>query len=398
MIPTQITLNPINHAYHCDVSADVAQRRRRVQALLQERHIGALLLEKGVDGNYLWLNDVTPMAAPMPGLALIPAQGEPMILEGYGVLESGRAQRPADSWMPCPGGVRVIDGLSALDLKDMLGDTKRLGVVYPDQLRCAVMDFLRQRLPEVELVDLTEAYNLLKAEKSDVEIGLAEYTAGKHDQLFQSLPAMLNPGRYERDLVQEIRHSVYRNGGGGFGVFYSAMIDLISFQPGEAADAPAPRYPGRALRNGDAVWAKVQAAYLNGCYGMLGRCFTLGEPDARVQEQWNAAVYAAQYAAGLTVPGACLKEIAQRTRAEVERLGYELAEPLFAHSVGCSYVESPMPGDPTESAPLRENMTLAIGPAVRRPGEHALACWDVYLVGADGARRLSLLAQDLLRA
>jgi len=51
--------------------------------------------------------------------------------------------------------------------------------------------------------------------------------------------------------------------------------------------------------------------------------------------------------------------------------------------------------DATADWPLQAGMVLAIGPEVRRPGQDALSCLDVFVVTETGAQRLSGATPEL---
>ena len=390
----QVRLNPVNSTYHVDVSSDVASRRERVRDVMRAQGLRALIIEKSLDGNELWLNDIMAMAAPTPGLYIVGLEGPVRFVDGCRVVEEGPAVR-TEHWMLPSEAVEMVSGFSADDLRVMIGDTGRLGVTYPDRLPALLHDYLEERLPGVALVDMTDALQMEKAVKSAAEMDILRYVAAGHDKLFQAIPAMLNDGCYERDLVQRIRHAAYGLGSGGFGVIYTAMTDLYAFRPG--VRKMQPRYPGRAIGRGDLVQIKVQAHLLNGYYGVLGCVFSLGEPDEESCRRYHLSVEAADAVAAALTPGATLKEAAAQDARVVEARGYQVAEPLMAYGVGATYAEPPLLGDATEDAPLRENMVIAVGvPVAAEAGDPALCCWDAYVVKPGGAERLGWLSRDIV--
>ncbi len=392
-----ITLHPANKAYHVDVSKDLEERRARVRKLMRERNVKVLIIEKSMDGNDLWLNDTTPMAIPTPGLVIMTENGLPRLMEGYNVLEEGRATQP-QSWMLHFTTVDFINGLSAQDIREALGDTKRLGITYSGSMRASVYEYLERKLPDVELVDLTDDLEMEKAAKSAAELEIMQYVAAAHDKIFSALPSMLVDGRYERDVVQQIRHTAYLLGSGGFGVFYSAMVDMRSHQPGETVPEGGYCYPGRALHKGDLVQVKVQAHMLNGYYGVLGRCYCLGQPEEATVRKHQVSVMAADAIAAQLIPGNTLRQAADAGLACLAEQGLQTAEPMVAYGTGATYAEPPILGNTTEDFPLRDGMVLAVGvPVCAGEGDEPVACWDAYVVRKGGAVRMSALPRDIIR-
>lgn len=390
----EIMLNLMNSAYHTDVTADVENRRERVRNIMRRQGLQALILEKSLDGNELWLNDMAAMAIPTPGLYVIGLEGPIRLVDGYRVVERGPAAR-TKHWMISSDAVEMVSGVSAEDLRQMIGSTGRLGITYPERMPALVYDYLKSRLPDVELVDMTSLLAMEKAVKTAREMEILRYVAAGHDKLFAAIPAMMNEGAYERDLVQKIRHAAYCLGSGGFGVFYSALTELVSFRPG-AAEPPL-KYPGRAIGRGDVVQVKVQAQLLNGYYGVLGRVFSLGEPDAGSRRRYRLSVEAGDRVAAALVPGATLKQAVEHGVRHVEQAGCQAAEPWIAYGVGTTYAEPPMPGGETENAPLEEHMVVAVGVPVADGGKDpALCCWDAYAVQRGGAVRLGGFPRDMV--
>ena len=141
----------------------------------------------------------------------------------------------------------------------------------------------------------------------------------------------------------------------------------------------------------------MQAHLLNGYYGVLGRVFSLGEPDEESCRRYHLSVEVADAVAAALTPGATLKEAAAQDARVVEARGYQVAEPLMAYGVGATYAEPPLLGDATEDAPLRENMVIAVGvPVAAEAGDPALCCWDAYVVKPGGAERLGWLSRDIV--
>ena len=71
---------------------------------------------------------------------------------GDKLIEDGKGNPPPNVH---PGNARLVSGLGDRDLADLMGNNHRLGVVCPGQMRASLADYLNQRLPELEWIDMT---------------------------------------------------------------------------------------------------------------------------------------------------------------------------------------------------------------------------------------------------
>lgn len=384
-----MTLKLGTEAFDARLAQELADRKARVEKLMKEAQVQALLFDSNADPIQQWALGSSRFTLYAPGHKPKQINGSEFILEGSAV--------PVVHWAPHPPTVEVVYGLSVEDIYAWVGKGGRLGVFYADEMRAPLADFLAKYLPDVELVDVAKAFNLEKAKRSEFEIDLLKLAAGRHDTLLRALPALINPAVVERDLVQQIRHLSAANCENDCGSFFGTMVDLYSGKEGQWKEDETLLYPGREFSDGDLVQIKLQASNANGYYGVLGRCFSLGEPAEASVAACKVSAEAAEAAAKLLIPGSTIAKAAEAAKAVIAQAGCQTPEMCNIYTIGGAYADVPRLGAEGEDAPLAENMVFAVGfPVAKGEGAFPVACWDAWVVKEGGAVCLSNVEKEIL--
>lgn len=391
-----IRMNPMNRAQLYPLPEEPQKHLERTQALLRKSGVRVMLVENALDGNDHWLNDTIPMGMPAAGLTVVPDEGAQLLISGYHLVPQGKAERlPGLPWSQTSA--QIVSGLSAQDLTELLHGTNRLGVIYPERMRASVYDYLMEQLPDLELVDMTDTYAMVKAVRSPEELEVIQQVTKQCDVIFGAVPSMVRTGLYERDVVGELRRTAYKTGSGGYAVFYQAMVDLFSVSAETQRETAPIFWPGRMLQQGDIVSVRAHISGMNGFYGCLGRCYVLGKASAELQDQWDTAVKAQQLTAAAMVPGSTLEQAGAAAEALIRSQGYEPDLSSSIYALGYWMSEAPMLGHPTAKLPLKAGMVFVVAPGVKKPdGDIAVACADTYVVTDTGAVRLNQSPQELV--
>lgn len=383
-----MTLKLGTQAFDTLRTEDLVGRKVRVEKLMKEANVQALLFDANANPIQQWALGSSGFTLYAPGHKPKQINGSEFILEGSAV--------PVVHWAPHPDTVELVYGLAVDDIYAWVGKNGRLGVFYADAMCAPLADFLAKHLPDVELVDVAEAFNLEKAEKTDFEVDVLRLAARRHDTLFRALPAVMNPAVVERDLVQQIRHLAAANCESDCGSFFGTMVDLYSGKEGQWAEDEPLLYPGRALADGDLVQVKLQASIANGYYGVLGRCFSMGEPAEESKAACKVSAEAAEAAAKLLTPGSTIAKAAEAAKALIAQNGYHTPEMCNIYTIGGVYADVPMLDGEGQDAPLKENMVLAVGfPVAKGEGSFPIACWDAWVVKTGGAVCLSGVEKEI---
>lgn len=143
---------------------------------------------------------------------------------------------------------------------------------------------------------------------------------------------------------------------------------------GESAANPHGRPGPRVLRAGDVVCADLSAC-LDGYWGDLTRCATVGFASEWATQAWEVVREAQSAAIAAARPGIPARDVDRAQRVVVESRP-DLGECLHGagHAIGLAVHEPPFLVPRTES-PLEEGMVLAIEPmvAMGRPDVRVLS-------------------------
>jgi Xaa-Pro aminopeptidase len=168
----------------------------------------------------------------------------------------------------------------------------------------------------------------------------------------------------------------------------SAAHPLILF--GENAANPHADPGPRELRHGDVVCADLSAC-LDGYWGDLTRCATVGPRSEWASAAWQVVLDAQIAATAAAQPGAPGREVDAAQRRIVEAAS-ELGACLHGagHGVGLSIHEPPFLV-PRWDEPLAEGAVLTIEPGIYKAGVGGIRLEDDVVVRAGGPEILSVL-------
>lgn len=275
------------------------------------------------------------------------------------------------------------------DLAALLGDHRSIGVVGLGEV--AGHDHLvelRKHAPQATLVDATDAFDDVRAVKSDEEIANLEETSAILRAVFTALEAELRPGTLVRDVLAEA-HRLCRQQGCVDGIAMMSRPPEQSFTHG--VDEP--------LSADDLIVIDLEWGGPSGYWLELRRCFSFGPPPDDVKRFWEARVETFEACLEVMRPGASSQEIlAARDRVYAKHgLTAEGSVVYSAHGIGIDSLEPPwVPGKERE---LREGMVISLHPDVRldektRRRVGLISVGDNVLVTGSGGRRLSYATEE----
>ncbi len=189
--------------------------------------------------------------------------------------------------------------------------------------------------PNVEFVDVTDEFDLIKALKSDEEMELVRETARIHDSLWSALPAIVKPGVYEYQIRAEVMQLLMNLGS------EEHLLFMGTAEPRKACGMSTFQYANRRVKEGDYGTLLVEVSGPGGYYCESARNFCFGEPFKELQDAWDVAVVAQQLTADLLTPGRPAKEIVAKYNKFVEEKGYCQEGRLYGHSQGYDLIERP---------------------------------------------------------
>lgn len=357
-------------------------RIQRVLTFMREQRVDAILVSNCALGNLdTWLLGKEKMPLHLPynrnNLCFINSEGTVREL-------CAREPHPTD-WGKFPLITETELNLSG----------KRLGLVNPTYLKCVVRDDLLRRY-QVELVDVSDGFHLLKTRKTPEEIQGVQRAAAAFDRVFTTLPLLLTGEHTERELAVALRNRLREMDAECEDLQTSSMLTMTS-APDGAASVPEPiEWPGRRVVYGDRVNIQVNGFMPGGFASALGRSYILGEPTEEARKYWSLAVQAQALLAENARPGvtvAQLMELLQKELLTPNGLAMDSGNQIYG--IGAAIYEAPRNVDRTRELPLEEGMTLVLAPKIIPEGKDPYCCADVFVVTPEGAKRLSKTPQAL---
>jgi Xaa-Pro dipeptidase len=274
------------------------------------------------------------------------------------------------------------DGLP--ELADALGDGGRVGV-EEDHIVFARSSALAAR--GFELAPAADVVMGLRARKDDAEIERVRQACALVEAALADMFDQLRPGAVERAVNARVESWLREQGA-------TEAHPLILFGPNAANPHGEPGE--RELRPGDVVCADLSAR-LDGYWGDLTRCATVGPPSDWATDAWTAVREAQAAAIDACRPGRRAREVDQAQRAIVEARA-ELGACLHGagHAIGLAIHEPPFLV-PRIDAPLEEGMIFTIEPGLYRADVGGIRLEDDVVVGAGEPRILSTLPLELVQ-
>jgi Xaa-Pro aminopeptidase len=345
------------------------------------------------------------------GLIYVPRDGEPSLMIRKS-LKRASEESPLD--------VRSHRSLKSLKAELQIPDGASIGLEldvlpYNNFLRVA-----KALSKSVRLLDLSETIKHIRSVKSEFEVNLIRQAAKVLDAGILKVADHLQEGMREIDLAAKVEETMRLLGHQGQVRFhrFNQALPMGHLMAGPNAAVPSfvssptggrgmsvffPQGPGyRKIKRGEPVLVDYAGLY-NGYIADETRIFCLGRLPGGLEDAHLAAVQIEEAIARELLPGRTGRELYRLSEDEGERLGYQdfLGGPSGAkagfvgHGVGLEIDEYPVIG-PVDHK-IEKNMTVALEPKMIYPGVGVVGIEDTYLTLANGAERLTGLAQEIWR-
>lgn len=212
---------------------------------------------------------------------------------------------------------------------------KRVGWIGKASITAGFMEKVLATFPNVEFVDITDEFDMIKALKSDEEMELVRETARVHDAAWAALPAIVKPGMKEYQIRAEVAQLLSNLG------TEEHLLFMGTAAPGKPCGMSTFQYANRTVKEGDYGVLLIEVNGPGGYYCESARNFCFGEPFKELQDAWDVAVEAQQLTADLLTPGRPATEIVAKYNEFVAEKGYCQEGRLYGHSQGYDLIERP---------------------------------------------------------
>jgi Xaa-Pro dipeptidase len=376
-------------------------RVARVQALLCESDLDALLLYKDENVRYLTgmrAQLISGKSALLNG-CLLRREGPPsMLISGGDLQRAQNAMTWIEDFHPIPileasGLIRgAFEQTIAPLLRERGLDQARVGI---DECSYSQVKQFAETLPNVQLDDGDTLMQRARLVKSRDEIAIMEEAAAIAEAVTETAIAAIAPGVRETEVAAEAMRTLYRLGG------EMAHVSTPFVASGEHMSPPNRLCTDKIIREGDIVFIDIGAMW-SGYFADMGRTVICGRPSRRQQEVYTAVHASLMAGTAAMKVGNTNDDVATAIvgAAEDHGLANNFITLFIGHGVGAGANEPPYVGEQlpgADTVPLEVGMTFALEPLIWVPGVRGgagIRLEDTILVGEDGGRALTRTAFD----
>ena len=357
------------------VSMATSERIERLRAAARNAGLDAFLATS--DESIAYLSGFRPLQLERLFAVVVPVDGVAAIV--VPALDLGQVEG-ASSLEPVSYEASS-DGLP--ELTEALAEARRVGV-EEDHLIFGRAEALRDRGLELSAAGTVVA--ALRWRKDPGEIARVRAACVLVERALEQMFETLRPGAVERAVNARVEAWLREQGA-------SASHPLILF--GENAANPHGEPGQRKLGPGDVVCADLSAC-LDGYWGDLTRCATVGAASEWAREAWRLVREAQAAAIDACRVGVAAREVdAAQRRLVTSRADLGNCLHGAGHAIGLAVHEPPFLVPRTDT-PLEEGMIFTIEPGIYNPGIGGIRLEDDVVVRADGHEVLSSLPLELV--
>ena len=369
------------------ISADERRARiAKVQALMAQRKIAALLLEPGSSLDYFtgiqWHRSERTTAAIVPAngeiLVVTPAFEEPSVRE---TLQVGGDVRPWDEHeSPFE---RIVQGLQDRGINS--------GVVAAEStIRFFILAGIQQVSGAYQIVPADPLVRACRLIKSPAELALMQTANDVTIEALRYVHSQARRGMSGRDLLALVNQATIALGGAP--EFSLALLN-------EASAYPHGSVKPQEIRDGSTVLMDCGCT-VHGYQSDISRTWVHGEPSSRQRKVWNTVKRGQEIALETAKIAVAVGSIDDAVRRYYESEGWGPGYRLpglshrTGHGIGMDGHEPAylVHGDAT---PLQAGMCFSDEPGIYIPGEFGIRLEDCWFMGESAPKLFTPLAKSL---
>jgi Xaa-Pro dipeptidase len=367
-------------------AAERRERIAKVQRLMSERGIGALIVESGASLEYFtgirWRLSERTTAAVIPAhgeiLIVTPAFEEPSVRETLEVDGDVRPWNEADDPF-----VRIVQGLKDLGVRSG-------PLAVEPTVRFFIVDGVRRASKGYEIVSGDPLIRACRMIKSPAELALMQAANNVTIEALRRVHARTERGMSASDLGELMNGATIALGG-------SPEFALILLN--EASAFPHGSSKPQTVREGSIILMDCGCA-VHGYQSDISRTWVYGEPTARQHKIWNTVKRGQEITLATAKLGLPAGQIDDAVRSYYESEGWGPGYKLpglshrTGHGIGLDGHEAPylVHGDAT---PLEAGMCFSDEPGIYVPGEFGVRLEDCWHMTATGPALFTPLAKSL---
>jgi len=355
-------------------------RIARAQQLMKARNMGAFLVESG--SSLIYFTGVRWSRSERPTVAVIPAEGEPLIVtphfEEPSVRETLGVPAEVRVWQEDGNALEVVAGW----LREKGLAAGEIGV--EETVREFIVDALARAAPDARVVNGAAINRGCRMIKTPHELALmqtaSDITVAAYRWTWPQVARDMTRG----DISDLMTRATVALGG-------EVEFNLILL--GEASAYPHGSGKPQIVREGEVVLMDCGCT-VQGYQSDISRTFVFGEPSRRQRQVWEQVRRGQEIAFEAARPGAPAGSVDDAVRAYYESLGYGPGYKLpglshrTGHGIGLDGHE-PVNLVRGETTPLAPGMCFSDEPGLYIPGEFGVRLEDCFHMTEAGPRYFS---------
>ncbi|MFM8499822.1 MAG: M24 family metallopeptidase [Chakrabartia sp.] len=358
-----------------------AARIAKVQRLMQQANIGALLVEPG--SSLVYFTGVEWWRSERLTAALIPAEGDVVVVtpffEAPSIRESLAIPATIRTWNEHENPLKLV--------ADWVREKQLTAkpVAIEETVRHFIVDGLQKALPGVQVVNGAGVVRGCRMHKSAVEIALMKAAADITTSAFRAVGGQIAAGMTPGDIEALIIAETAKRGGKGGG----ALV-LI----GEATAYPHGSHKPQIVREGESILLDGGCS-VHGYVSDISRSFVFGEPSKRQRDVWAQVRQGQQIAFEAAQIGRSCGSVDDAVRGWYEKIGYGpgYALPGLSHRTGHGIGmdgHEPVNLVHGETTPLAAGMCFSNEPGLYIPGNFGIRLEDCFYMTEQGPEWFSV--------
>ena len=369
------------------ITADERRARiAKVQALMVQRRVAALLVEPGSTLDYF--TGIRWHRSERITLAVIPARGEVLVVtpafEEPSVRETLQVGSDVRPWNEHESPFqKIVQGL-----RDR-GAASGVVAVEPT-LRFFIVDGLRQASNEYRIISADDLVRACRLIKSPAELSLMQIANNVTIEAIRSVHAHIELGMTSADISALMDRTTVALGG-------SPEFSLVLLN--EASAYPHGSLQVQAIREGSVVLMDCGCT-VQGYQSDISRSWVFGQANARQRKVWNTVKRGQEIALETAKIGLPVGRIDDAVRLYYESEGWGPGYKLpglphrTGHGIGLDGHEPAylVHGDATA---LQAGMCFSDEPGLYIPGEFGIRLEDCWVMTASGPKPFTPLAKSL---
>lgn len=268
---------------------------------------------------------------------------------------------------------------------------KKVGVAGMEMFYWNYYKYIKENAPDVEIVDISDMFDRLRAVKSEDEKAFIRKAADIQDKALSYVQVYAQDGVREYELRSKLMQILTDHGG------EEMIVTLGSCPQGEKMELMPSYFQNRTLKKGDMLFVKLSSAGPGGMFTTVGRLYSIGcEPSEKMKRDFEKAVKAEEKLVSMLKKGAEPEKIFKEYNEYLTELGCEKEKGLFSYSQGYDHVERPSV-QPGETMNIEKDMMMCANIRLRGEGMECGYVSDSYLIGDANAEKLHKAPAVILR-